>query len=317
MQHTSTIGYPSMLIPCTAGDSEQHLTGRKCCFTWTRLLLSVSVTLLVTAFTITYTVRQEVFARTDREQQQQDALTLRRQTIYDTYLDEIAKHLLLRTDGTAEKTKLHIRAKTLNILPHLDAQQKTDIVRFLYENNLIRTDYLDLAVDLRTADLSDCRFQRPCQLAKLYLPGVLADRIVFDGCQLSKAVFDGSSMVGAKFIECHAANAQFDGVNLTGAVFARTNNLRMNFANTVLVRSSFSAGPAPHKVDFTNADLLGSDLTDEQLSFTHFSDVNTFLNTRFPNGSFSKINSSQLITDGGAELSVSVSSNNYLGLSTE
>ena len=202
--------------------------------------------------------------------------------------------------------KVHIRVKTLNVLRHLDASQKRDIILFLYEHQLIRSDQPERPVDLSDADLTDVQFTRPCNLENVSLAGVLADKIVFDGCMLKRAVFNGASMVGAKFIYTHASGAQFIGNNLSNAIFIETNNLNINFANGLLVRSSFAHGPNPQKVNFTNTDLLQSDLTDQQLSFVHDTDINTLLNARLPNGSFSAIDSSQLIRDGGAEQSVSI-----------
>jgi len=112
-------------------------------------------------------------------------------------------------------------------------------------------------------------------------------------------------MVGAKFINSYVSGSHFDSVNLTNAIFKQTNNLRINFANAILVRSSFRDGPNLQNANLMNADLFESDLTDKQLSFIHSNQINNLLNTRFPNGSFGAINSSQLILDGGAELSVS------------
>ncbi len=95
--------------------------------------------------------------------------------------------------------------------------------------------YPEFAIDLSTADLAGCHFKRPCNLNNLYLPDVLADQIIFNGCKLRHAVFSGSSLVEVKFIHSHASGSQFNGVNLINAVFFETNNLKLNFANAILV----------------------------------------------------------------------------------
>lgn len=293
-----------------ANDIEERFAKRKFCFIWTRVLLSASLTLTVSAFTIIFTIQEDIRDRVHREQQQRDMNKIRTQLVYDTYLNDISSLLLSNLNDSTGKIKSHIRSKTLNALLHIDATQKTDIILFLYENYLIRSNYPELALDLSTADLNNCQFKHPCKLEYLYLPNVLADSIVFNRCKLRRAVFNGSSMVGANFIYSHASGAYFDGVNLTNAIFTKTNNLKINFANAILVRTSFNNGPNLQNVNLMNADLFQSDLTDEQFAFVYFSQSNTLLNTRFPNGSFSPIDSSQLIRDGGAELSVSNSQYN-------
>jgi uncharacterized protein YjbI with pentapeptide repeats len=294
-----------MKMTATTVASEKFCGKPRWCFLWTRIFLSVSLALILGVFSVVYTIQQDSLARAYREQDQQETDKLRKQTIYDSYINDISKNLLLGFNTNEEKTKLHIRVKTLNALRHLDPSQKKEIILFLYENHLIRSDQPELAINLTEADLTNVHFVRLCNLNYLYLPGVLADKIVFDRCKLKGAIFNGASMTEAKFIDSYAAGSEFFETNLTNAVFIQTNNLRINFSSAILIRSSFAGGPSPQKVNFANADLFESDLTEEQLSFRHFLEVNTFINTRFPNGSFSDIDSSQLIMDGGAELSVS------------
>ena len=286
---------------------ENPLIRRENCFKWTRLFLSAGLTLSVSAFTIIYTLQQGIRDDLHREREQQDMVLSRKQLIYDSYFNEVSEHLLSHSSEDDLKTKTYIRSKTLNVLPHLDPLQKTEIILFLYANHLIRYDFPDSLIDLQGADLTGCHFQYPCELISVHLIGILADKIIFEGCQIEKSMFNGSSMVGAQFLHTRAAAAHFDSVNLTNAVFIRTNNLRINFVNAILVGSHFKESPSPQSVNFVNSDLYQSDLTNEQLGFQHGSDVNIFLNTRMPNGSFSEINSSQLIYDGNAHLSVSLS----------
>ena len=293
-------------MPITVVIAEQPFTAHKCCLMWTRILLTACLTLILGLFSVFYTLQQDSLAHSHREQDQKNMEKIRRETIYDAYIGDISQYLFVESKARADIMKVHIRVKTLNILRHLEASQKRDIVLFLYEHQLIRSDLPERAVDLCDADLTDVRFTRPCNLDYLYLPGVLADKIVFDGCMLTRAVFNRTSMVGAKFIHTHASGAQFVAANLTNVIFLQTNNLNINFANAILVRSSFVDGPSPQKVNFTNADLFQSDLTQKQLSYVHHMDKNTLLNARLPDGSFSTIDSSQLINDGGAELSVSI-----------
>jgi uncharacterized protein YjbI with pentapeptide repeats len=76
--------------------------------------------------------------------------------------------------------------------------------------------------------------------------------------------------------------------------------LSSSFASADLRNASFS-GMLLSEVNCTNTDLSGSDLTERDLN----SYQNTYLNTRFPNGSFSAIDTKQLVVDDGAEIYVS------------
>ncbi len=51
---------------------------------------------------------------------------------------------------------LQIRVKTLTVLHHVDINRKRDIILFLYESRLLRSDIYRL--DLTGADLSDMQF---------------------------------------------------------------------------------------------------------------------------------------------------------------
>jgi uncharacterized protein YjbI with pentapeptide repeats len=200
---------------------------------------------------------------------------IRKQLLYDTYLDDISKYLLISLNDSAEKTKLHVRAITLNVLLNLGSSQKREIILFLDDSYLVRSDYLQVAIHLSTADLTSCHFKHLCNLNNLYLPGVLADNIVFDGCKLRRVLFNGFLMVGAKFIRSHASGSHFDAIILTHTIFIQTNSLKINFVNTILVHSSFADGSNLQKVNLMNVDRFESDLIGKQLTFRHFFDFNT------------------------------------------
>jgi uncharacterized protein YjbI with pentapeptide repeats len=79
---------------------------------------------------------------------------------------------------------------------------------------------------------------------------------------------------------------------------------RSNLRGAILTETTFFDGIF-QQVNLTNADLSDSNLTDKELSiFFKTTKANFFLNTRFPNGSFSYIDSRQLVRDNGAELEV-------------
>ena len=100
-------------------------------------------------------------------------------------------------------------------------------------------------------------------------------------------MFDNASMSLAKFVSCSLWNAQFVQSNLTGAQFEGNHLSTSNFSGAYLSQSSIKSGFF-RTVNLANTDLYQSDIADEML----FPTINlglsshTFLNTRFPNGSF-------------------------------
>ncbi len=82
------------------------------------------------------------------------------------------------------------------------------------------------------------------------------------------------------------------------SVFNETNKANSNFASADLRNASIST--STKDANFTNTDLFGSDLPVGILL-----DGNIYINTRFPNGSFSAIDTKQLVVNGGAEINVS------------
>jgi uncharacterized protein YjbI with pentapeptide repeats len=291
---------------------ETHISSkRKCCFSWTKLFLSALFPLIFGIFTIVFTVQQDSIARANREQDQSQIDVLRKQTVYDSYIDTISKLFLRRNFNRSDVNTLeNIRVRTLNALRQLDAERKREIIQFLYENKLIRYNKskIEELVRLDEGDLSGIEFIYSstliCQFTYLYLPAVLAAKIVFDRCQLQDAQFDGASMVEAKFTKSILSYSKFIKTNLTAAVFD-TNNMRsVNFTGAILSHARFHQSKLEN-VDLTNTDLLGSNLEPDQLTKVVGRKQNILINTRFPNGSFSAIDSSQLIVNGNAELTVS------------
>jgi uncharacterized protein YjbI with pentapeptide repeats len=198
----------------------------KCCYTWTKLLLSASIPLLIGIFTVVYTLQQDQLARINRgqdlkiaeenaAQDVRERTKIRKQTVYDAYIAEISKTIRNRDFNKTDIDQLtYIRIQTLNALHQLDHDQKREVILFLYENGLIRTNS-PIPVNLQGADLTGVKFVRSatflCDLNNLYLAGVLADNIVFDGCEFKGCVFNRASLNGAKFLNSGARSNRYEG----------------------------------------------------------------------------------------------------------
>ncbi|UJR11275.1 hypothetical protein I4U23_015457 [Adineta vaga] len=275
---------------------------RSACFNWGRLLFSASFPLVLGIFSIIFTIQQNSISQANREQDQRQANELRQQNIYDAYINDISKLLLSPTFNRSNPQQLnYIGFKTVDIIKHLSNAQKRDVIFFLYNHELIRRDKpISQRVNLTGADLADVHFIQStslnCYLRDINLGYILASNIVFDKCDISFGVFQGAWLVGAKFMRSLMHGSKFQKANLTDAIFDGNNINQISFPHATLINSKF-LGMKPFITDFTNADLLNSDLTNKDLS----SMKHIIRNTRFPNGSFSVVDNSQLIIDGGAE----------------
>ncbi|CAF0990445.1 unnamed protein product [Adineta steineri] len=277
------------------------------CLSWSRVLLSACLPLVLGVFTIVFTMQQNSISIANREQDRRQAIELRQQVMYDAYIKEISKLLLNPSFNRSNRQQLnYIGFKTIDVLRHLNKIQKRDVILFLYNHELIRRDKPEnQRVILKGADLTDVHFIRSnsmdCDLRNISLMSVLGSNIVFERCDLNYAVFENAYMVGAKFIGSLMEGVIFNKANLADAIFDGNNMYIVKFLHAILINAKF-LGIKPVSADFTNADLLNSDLTPKDLSAT----THTFSNTRYPNGSFSVVSNTQLIVDGGAEQRVSL-----------
>lgn len=88
--------------------------------------------------------------------------------------------------------------------------------------------------------------------------------------------------------------------------FIKTNltDAGLKFQNTILVRSQFTDQPL--NSIFMNTDLLDNHWQKESIvNFTFNQRINRVSNTRFSDGTFSQIDSQQLLFDDSAEFGVS------------
>lgn len=276
------------------------------CLKWINTILKALPSVMFGIFTIVFTIQQNSASNATREQDQRQADELNQKSIFENYIDDVSQRLLLFRMNLHDKGHLqHIRIKTLTSLRYLDPDRKREIIFFLYENELIRADAPpEFRVNLHGANLKDVKFihssELDCELSYLYLPGVFASNILFSGCKLSFAVFNNAIMSNSRFINSNLDKAHLVATNLDEAHFQNSHLAWTNFERASLVRSTFLHGELQY-IDFTNADLLGSNIPDTAMAFRG----HIFLNARYPDGTFKEVNSFNLVQDGGAEEGVS------------
>ena len=274
------------------------------------MILAAFPSIIFGIFTIVFTIQQNHVANENRRQDQQQADEHNIRTTFENYIDHVSALFLdKKFERNNTEHLLHLRVKTLTVLRHVDVSRKRDIILFLYESRLIRSDMPDNErLNLNSADLHDVQFLgssgAPVQLDYLYLPGSYAPNIVFSWCRLENAVFDNASISNAKIINSTIANSSFRRIYAPDLTIGDVMLHQNNFTEAVLVRTYFISAIAWREgIDMTNADLLGSYTPYKSpIDFNHLDNhLFIFRNTRFPDGSFRSIDSSNLIVDGGAE----------------
>ncbi|CAF4050618.1 unnamed protein product [Rotaria sp. Silwood1] len=283
------------------------------CLNINKMILAALPSIVFGVFTIIFTLQQNQAARENRKQDQQQADELSVRTTFENYINDISTLLLNRKFNRSNPEHLlHIRVKTMTVLRHVDANRKRDVILFLYESRLLRSDQPDNErLSLVDGNLSDVHFigtlSALLQLSHLYIPGIYAPNIIFDRCQLDLAIFDGAFMPNAKIIDSAIFNTSFDRVYAPDLTMGDVIFYQNNFQGAILHRMNFASGiDIFGTVDMTNADMLDS-FTSQQTTINVSVFAHPFLilrNARLSNASFGPINDSNLVIDGGAEETV-------------
>ncbi|CAF1410550.1 unnamed protein product, partial [Rotaria sordida] len=119
------------------------------------------------------------------------------------------------------------------------------------------------------------------------------------------AIFDHSSMANIKFINSRVSYVKFRRTFAPDAIMGDLVFYRNKFTGSMLARTLFiGSNDWREEVDLTNNDLIDShNNRGELLQWSSVAkNILILLNTRFPDGSFHQIDSTELIYDNGAEL---------------
>jgi uncharacterized protein YjbI with pentapeptide repeats len=147
------------------------------------------------------------FNRAERKNERKISSDNQQEAALQAYLDKMSELLLkenLRKSETDSEVRNMARARTLTVLPGLDAARKGSIVEFLYETNLISNELS--IIDLHNANLNYIN------LWASSLPN-----IDLSGAYLMSSLIGHSNMSNAKLTEVRLTEANLDGINLSGA----------------------------------------------------------------------------------------------------
>ena len=130
------------------------------CLNISNMVLAALPTIAFGVFTIIFTMQQNRAANENRKQDQQQADEQSIRVTFENYINDISKLLLdLNFNRSNTEHLLHIRVKTMTVLRYVDANRKRDIVLFLYESRLLRSDMpASERLNLIGADLGELQF---------------------------------------------------------------------------------------------------------------------------------------------------------------
>ncbi len=301
---------PTLQIICN-NDTERRTRNVR---EWIKLCLSASIPLMIGIFTVVTTIQQQKLSTQQREQDKQDAFllrqhserqadNLRKESVLNTYIDDVSNLLMLEN---RTRSLLHIRMKTLTSLRLLDSERKNHLFLFLYENQLIQKDSqqpISSLLKVDGTDFSGIYFQgtkdRQCSFTGLHLYGAHLSNSSFINCQLWSANFSKSIMYNTMFYYTDLRSSLFNLSSLNKANFSGTSMTGVKFIGASLIECDLSGARWAPYIDFTNANLTGSIISNEQLR-------NSRLNySVLPDGTWGPINPKNLVVNGDVEQNVS------------
>ncbi|CAF4531584.1 unnamed protein product [Rotaria sp. Silwood2] len=278
---------------------------------WIKLLMSALIPLTILVFAIVDTILQVKLTSQQLEQDREQQFLLRKQsddqvdiqqkdTLLATYLSDILT-IFQGDDPLASLTDM--RAITLATLGSLDPQRKKDILLFLYNNELIfryPSESISTLLQLNGANFNGISLQgtieEKCSFTRLYLYGTYLSNTSFIRCDIDHSNFSNAIMHRTLLSNTFVTQTSFNFAFLDKSRFINTKFYMTSFLGALLTDSNFTGSVWPENtVDFTNANLSGAILSNEQLQNS------TLVNCILSNGTWGSIRTDNLVVNGDAE----------------
>lgn len=289
---------PTSPIPTGPTDSEKH-SKQRLCLRWLKLLVSATIPIiLVTLFLLHYHQEKDFFNKFNinqefYRQEDQNRLSL------DRFFDEISNVLLKPRD---QRVFDFIQGKTLLILRSTNTKGKTDVLRFLLEQNLLQTGEINLS----GADFHHVELNCLSKTLEIHLTGVFWSKGIFRNCHFSSSNFDSSIFSESQFFNCSFRSSSFVKSKFDKSYFESSTIVQSSFNDASFVDVDLLRMNIVQGNNFTRVDFYRSKMTTDQLQGKYQSIIpHDFHQARFPNGSFNMIdNGKNLLINGNAELEV-------------
>jgi len=155
------------------------------------------------------------------------------------------------------------RAKTLSTLRQLDGVRKGQVLKFLYEADLVGS----CTVDLTKLQLGDCK-ERHLDLKEAKLDEATFEQLNLQKISLAGINLEGASLAYAQLPEIGLAGANMTGVKLYGANLTKAHLAGVHMSGAILEKAQFI------DVKLQDADLRGAKLTDANLRGANLQNAN-------------------------------------------
>jgi uncharacterized protein YjbI with pentapeptide repeats len=226
---------------------------------------------------------EEKAAEVKKQQEQKIAEDNQHHAIMSNYLDQMTYLLLdkqLRRSVPSSEVQLIARARTLNTLRRLDGERKGQLLKFLYEENLIggqcHSNQKTLQADhckgsilhLNDARLDETTFERPFPLQGIDLTQVTLAKARLPEIDLTKAEMQGAILNNANLAKALLKQAQMQRSQLRGTILVSSSLIETNLS----------------KADLQGADLRSANLTGATLEGANLKEALYNDATKFPKG---------------------------------
>lgn len=165
-----------------------------------------------------------------------------RDVLLINYIQEITD-FLVKHNGTFANdplTRALIRVKTLTTIRRLDPKRNSQLIRFLYDIDLLNNKHPVRLINLEGAELNGIDLSASVEHARM-------DCINLAGAYLNDSLFIGLDLSEANFSHAHLAHARFTNTIL----------IKADFSVALLYQTDFSGTHAPYAI-FKSINTIGS-----------------------------------------------------------
>lgn len=244
---------------------------------WVQAIGTIAVSLVLGIFTCFQTET----ANQARRQEAKLAEDNQQHEIMSDYFEQMSKLMiekgLMSSDRTPE-VELAARAITLNAANRLDGERKGQLLKLLYEADLIGRCAFNSSAAKSTGEckpnifsLEDAKLDKVTYDRPLFLQGVNLDGARLSEAKLQKIVLDKAEMNNVNLRGADLEEAFLNDAQLKGARLERT-----NLSGAKLLRANLAGA------DLRGADLRGADLTGAILKGAVLKDAKYDSKTKLP-----------------------------------
>lgn len=161
-----------------------------------------------------------------KDRQQEEAL----RTYIDGMSELLLKHFLLTTKKPEVKNVARMR--TLSVLRRLNRNRKVQVIKFLYEADLINKK--NVIVNLKGANLIGVNLEG-AYLESINLAGTILDFVNFNDAYLVDANLEGAWLIQADLVKANLKGASLEGAELYAANLGNAKLVNANLKDASLV----------------------------------------------------------------------------------